>query len=421
MRILVYPHDMNMGGSQINAIEIAAEVKKMGHDVLIFGQPGALTEMVTDLGLEFIESPRVRTRPTPSIVQALRSLINDREIDILHGYEWPPALEATLAVGTRETIRAVSTVLSMSVAPFIPKHVPLMVGTEEIAALEVERGRGIVGLMEPPVDTFANAPDTEVGTANFALQWGIDLSIPIVSVVSRLAHEMKLEGILTAISVVERCNQNRPLQLLIAGNGPASQEVRSAADTANQRLGFERIILTGQLDDPRPAYAIADVALGMGGSALKAMAFQKPLIVQGEQGFWGMLTKESLDTFLWQGWYGVGAGSESGFDRLQEQLETLLSNPSLRLELGKFSRSIVVERFSIRAAAQRQIKFYQDALANQASLPEYVRSLSASSLGFARYKLERVLAKVQGRLQRDDFNAAPVAGIKAENKLGVTS
>lgn len=410
---------MNMGGSQLNAIEIAAEVKKMGHDVLIFGQPGTLTPLVADLGLEFVESPRARTRPTPSIVQALRRLMNERKIDILHGYEWPPALEATLAVGTRDASRAVSTVLSMSVAPFIPKHVPLMVGTEEIAAVERDRGRALVGLMEPPVDTTSNAPEVEVGATAFLSEWGIDPSVPVVSMVSRLAHEMKLEGILTAISVVERCNQDRPLQLLIAGDGPANKEVSNAAELVNKRLGCERIILTGQLEDPRPAYSIADVVLGMGGSALRAMAFQKPVIVQGEKGFWETLTRESLDTFLWQGWYGVGAGSATGFERLRGQLENLINSPSLQLELGNFSRTTVVERFSIHAAARRQIKFYEDAIAQKTVLTEYVRSLGGSSLGFVGYKFERTMAKVQGKLQRDDFNATPVVGSITENKSGV--
>ena len=39
VRILVYPHDLSMGGSQINAIEIGAKVRDLGHEVVIFGQP----------------------------------------------------------------------------------------------------------------------------------------------------------------------------------------------------------------------------------------------------------------------------------------------------------------------------------------------------------------------------------------------
>ncbi len=68
--------------------------------------------------------------------------------------------------------------------------------------------------------------------------------------------------------------------------------------------------MTGQMTDPRDAYAAADIMLGMGGSALRAMAFAKPLVVQGERGYWRLLTPESLDFFLDKGWYWLGDGSD---------------------------------------------------------------------------------------------------------------
>ncbi len=37
MRILVYPHDLGIGGSQINAIEMAERVQRSGHEVIVFG------------------------------------------------------------------------------------------------------------------------------------------------------------------------------------------------------------------------------------------------------------------------------------------------------------------------------------------------------------------------------------------------
>ena len=421
MKILVCPHDMNMGGSQLNAIELAAEVKKLGHDVVIFGQPGSLTQRVAELGLEFIQSPRVRFRPTPAVTRALREIIEERGIDIVHGYEWPPALEATLAVGIKRRARAVSTVLSMSVAPFIPKHVPLMVGTEQIASIERDNNRAMVCLMEPPVDTELNSPGIDVGTDSFAVQWGIDPALPVISIISRLAHEMKLEGILAAISVIERRNLAQPVQLLIAGDGPARQEVHEAAEAANRRMGAKRVILTGQLDDPRPAYLIADVVLGMGGSALRAMAFQKPLIVQGENGFWQTLSAESLHTFLWQGWYGVGIGAKPGEERLFEELSGLLNDRERRLELGKFSRATLVARFSLQVAAERQVQFYREALTQETTVTGYMRSMGSSSLAFVAYNLRRLAERARGRLQRDDFNASPVVSLNTTSESEVAA
>ena len=52
----------------------------------------------------------------------------------------------------------------------------------------------------------------------------------------------------------------------------------------------------------------------MGGSALRSLAFSKPLVVQGESGFWQLLTEATVDDFLWTGWYGVGADKTEGRD-----------------------------------------------------------------------------------------------------------
>jgi len=122
------------------------------------------------------------------------------------------------------------------------------------------------------------------------------------------------------------------------------------------------VVLTGELLDPRPAYAVADVVVGMGGSALRALAFAKPLIVQGERGFFEALTTETLPLFGWQGWYGVGVGSDSGRVRLLSALTPLLHDAGLRTERGRFGRE-VVEEYSLTRAADRQLTIYRDALA----------------------------------------------------------
>ena len=49
MRILVYPHDLGIGGSQLNAIELAAAVQRLGHEVIVYGRPGPRTRHIGEL------------------------------------------------------------------------------------------------------------------------------------------------------------------------------------------------------------------------------------------------------------------------------------------------------------------------------------------------------------------------------------
>jgi len=408
MRILVFPHDLAIGGSQLNAIELAAAVQRLGHEVLVFGRPGPLNQRIEELGLEFVPSPEPHRRPTPSVVTALVRLARERKIDIIHGYEWPPALEGLMAARRSPGTAAVATVMSMAVAPFIPKSMPILVGTQEILTAEQEFGRTLAALLEPPVDLDANNPSLDVAEQEFRAVWGLEPGAYTVVLVSRLAKELKLEGILAAIDCMGLLSQELRIQLVIAGDGPTRRLVENRARTVNEASGRRVVVLTGELEDPRAAYAVADVALGMGGSALRALAFAKPLIVQGEQGFWELLTPDSLPLFLEQGWYGVGPGSQGGADRLAQLLRGLLPDESRRESLGSFGLSTVRERFSLTRGALVLEDFYSQAI-EAAGEGTVIREAEALAR-FVGHVLATKLRRVLGPAPADDFNSRPVAG-----------
>jgi glycosyltransferase involved in cell wall biosynthesis len=409
MRVLVYPHDLSLGGSQLNAIEIAAAVQSAGHPTVIAGRPGPLVQRVQELGLEFIEMPPPGRRPSPRAVKHLIRVVDDMKIDIVHGYEWPPTLDAVLVARQRPRLSVVSTVMSMAVAPFIPKTVPLVVGTEQIRAAEMGFGRANVDTLEPPVDIDFNTTGLDLGQSAFRARWGIDDSRFTVVVVSRLAHELKLEGLLSAMDGVAGVNERVPVRLVVVGDGPARDEVSEHARAVNARHGDGTVIVVGALEDPRVAYDVADVSIGMGGSALRALAFRKPLIVQGEGGFWKLLTPESLQDFLWTGWYGIGSDPGSGVHTFSEILLRLLAEPSLREQLGRFGRETVEQRFSLEAAGRKQVQIYGNAM-NTRFAPATIRLQDAlAGARYAGYYAAKRVRRAVGRERTDDFNARPVS------------
>ena len=295
-------------------------------------------------------------------MRALGELVKQRDIDLVHGYEWTTALEAYWGARARCGVPAVATVMSMAVAPFLPRDMPLIVGTEQIAAFEGRAGRDAVAVIEPPVDLDHNVAGA-AAVAAFRSTHDLEPGAQTVVCVGRLAAELKLEGLLAAIDAVAVLDATARVQLVVVGDGPTRDTVAAAAERADARAGRRVVVLTGSLDDPRAAYAAADVCLGMGGSALRAMAFARPLIVQGEAGFWELLTPDSVDQFLWAGWYGIGDGAEHGRDRLVSLLGPLLADEERRASLGRYARSLVEGRYSLRRAAERQLELYDRALA----------------------------------------------------------
>lgn len=400
VRVIVYPHSMEMGGSQRNAIDIASSLKARGHDVLVFSPPGPLTGLVLERGLRHEVAPRPRIRPSNSVMSRLCEVAEEMNAEIVHGFEWPPAVEAVFGPYRRLNVPAVCSVMSMSVAPFLPRWLPLTVGTERILRSEQSKRRHVT-LLEPPVDTLWDRP---IGQRESKAHLGIDEDALVVVLVTRLARELKREGILAAISAVGRLASEFRVRLVIAGDGPIRAEVAAAAQRANAAAGTDVVLLTGDLPDPRRVYDAADVALGMGGSALRAMAFGKPLVVQGERGYWRLLEPASLHEFVDGGWFGIGDGAD-GAERLTALLRPLLADAASRGALGSFSRATVESRYGLEAATERLEVFYGDAIRRNRSDPRATRGLLGPYLSVTRYELERKAKRRLSGVPSDDFNS----------------
>lgn len=401
MRLLVHVNTLEIGGSQTNAVDLAVQMAKRGHHVVLFGPQGPLADRATLHGVVYEQAPdHPKLRPSPAVIRALLSAVDRHGIEVTHGYEWPPILECVYGPGLRRGTAVVGTVMSMGVAPFIPRHVPLVVGTANIRDQEATH-RARVELLEPPVDLELDNPGLNYPDIRAELGATDEL---LVVVVGRIALELKLEGLLSAVEAVRRLGRAIPLRLVIVGDGPARGEVAAAAAAANRDVGRTVVDVIGSRSDPRPWYAGADVSLGMGGSALRAMAFGKPLVVQGEKGFWRLLTPEALPEFLRQGWYGIGDG-RPGAEDLITYLCELAARPELRAELGQFGRAVVEERFSLDQAADVQERIYEESAGSAISWSQAPRLLAWPLTQVLAYELRRRSRRRLGRGATDDFNA----------------
>jgi glycosyltransferase involved in cell wall biosynthesis len=416
VKLVLYPHVLEIGGSQLGALDLASSLVNLGHEVVVFGQPGPLVDRIRRLGLEYIPAPAPRGRPSPPVMRALGQLVRRRRIDLVHGFEWTAALEAYWGPRALFGVPAVGSVMSMAVAPFMPHDMPLIVATDQIADYERRHGRALVDVIEPAVDVRHDSPDA-VDPAEFVRRYALDPEALTIICVARLAVELKLEGLLVAIDTVADLARHKPLQLVVVGDGEARDTVTQWAERANARAGRRVVILTGSLDDPRPAHAVADLALGMGTSALRAAAFRTPVIVQGERGFWELLTPDTEAQFLWTGWYGVGDRPDEGRGRLEAALRQL-DNPSRRRQLGEYSRQLIEKRFSLERATHLHVKLYERALADApVRLATWLRPGSRSAGRLAVYRTRRRFDWLRGSSSRDDFNSNPVAAV-APNAAG---
>ncbi|ASY65982.1 Glycosyl transferase, group 1 family protein (plasmid) [Sinorhizobium sojae CCBAU 05684] len=361
MRLLVYPHELSIGGSQINAIDLASAVANAGHDVVVYGVPGPLISYIEERGLRYIPARRLRYRPAPSRIVQLAALASRERIDLIHAYEWPTCLDAYYGAGLFLNVPLLCTVLSMQVMPHVPASVPLIMGTRELGAQARKVHRGRVWVLEPPIDVERDTPFVD-GKA-FRSRHRVANDEFLVVSVSRLAVDLKLDALVRAIDAADLLAGSYSLKLVLLGDGPAREALTTRASAVNRRHGREVVILPGADLDPRSAYAAADLVLGMGSSALRALSIGRPLIVQGEEAFSEVFEPSTCELFLRQGFYGLAEGAV-GARRLAAQVESLIRDPGRRAALAHFGREMVAKRFSLQRAADLQLDIYRQILAD---------------------------------------------------------
>jgi glycosyltransferase involved in cell wall biosynthesis len=378
MNVLVRVHNMEIGGSQINAIDLAAGVRDLGYDVVTFGEHGALEEHIERRRLPFVPAAGHGPRSLAAIGELTR-VARSLRTDLIHAYEYYPSLESFYGPHAVARIPMLATVLSMTVPRFLPRSVPLVVGTEALGAESRRAWRAPVVVIEPPIDTEENAPRAGAAeTASFERRLGID-GLPTVVVVSRLTREMKLESVEAAIEAVASLHPSIPARLVIVGTGDAADRLAAHAQRVNERLGQRAIVVAGPMVDPRPAYAVSDVIVGMGSSAIRGMAFAKPVVVVGERGFCELVSPGTIEKFLAAGFYGLGNGGDAA-PILAGHLKRLFSEPAEREALGRFGIELVGARYNLRSAAARLEHLYRRVASRG---PNYMGVVSdTASIGF---------------------------------------
>lgn len=359
MRILIGLHHVTLGGDTINAVELGSRLRDRGHDVTLFAftSPVANDDEAPLLRMANAHGISVHTFRRPrglwariDLVRQLRDYARSARFDIVHTFGHQDTYYAFIATFGLAAVPLIVNDYNNTLTRALPRRVPLIAGTRDVLDQARKLRSGPAYLIEPPVDVDLNAPGA-VDPASFRRKYGIAPSDILLVMVSRLVRTMKSEGLRGAIDAV-RLLDDPSVRLILVGDGEARTELAERADKVNAELGRKAVLLIGAVTDPRPAYAAADIVLGMGHSGLRGMAFAKALVIVGERGFCLPLSPDALQHVDGIGVYGVGDGTDIASE-LAAALLPLVHDGGLRHELGSFGRSVVCDRYSLATATDR--------------------------------------------------------------------
>lgn len=365
LSVVIGLEGLALGGCPINALDLGRSLRASGHRVSVF----AIDEDVKVSLLPYAASCGFDPRVLPSEggvvgrARQIRSFAEEVDADVVHVFGPWLGPAASIAAATRTKQVAVVTNWTMENVYFTPRYTPMIVGTNRLAEDLRSRWPGQVWLMEPPVDLVADSSDPQRGFA-FRSEYGLTGDVVVAVVVTRVDAHMKAESLTYAIEACARLANPR-LRLVIVGDGDAFPAIHRLAMAVNRQLGWTGVVLTGALTDPRGAYDAADICLGMGGSALRALAHGKPLVVLGENGFARPFDPSTTSHFYQVGFFGA----ETQLDpvgHLAREVDRLVGSRD-REALGSFGLNEVRRRFGLEVMTARLERIYHDSLASMPS------------------------------------------------------
>lgn len=341
MRVLVMPKNLEIGGTQLHAIDVASELSHRGVEIRVLAEPGPLIKILVDKGIEWkpLDSPDSRLLRFATIAKEVRTY----QPDVIHAYEVRAILDACLSARLCRRTSVLGSILSTRVPWFLPESVPLTVGMPELAEFTRRWRTGRTALIESPIDPGLATSET------FPAEGQLEDDKIVLVLVSRLVEPFKREGILRTISAMHELGPKK-YRLFIVGDGPARPIFERAATALNDGLGDEVVRFTGAMTDPTPALAAAHAVVGNGVSTIRSAAAGKPTVVVGREGFSEVVTPDVVESLRQRGFYGVGAGLAPD-DALPGQIEMALA-PDRKHDLDKIAHAIV-DRYAIESVGLR--------------------------------------------------------------------
>ncbi len=361
-KVLVQVNSLALGGTQINAVDFAAEVAAYGYESVLVGPSDTLPDgpSLFDVAHERGVQLGAFDRPTSTVpgALALAALAREHHADLVHVYgSWTsrPAWWGPCLMGRRPLVL---TVYEMAVDSMTPRNTELIVGTKYLEVELVARPGG-VRLISPPVDTRRDDSHVVSGSA-WVKSLGLDPENLRIVMVTRLDEEMKATAVSHAIRAVGGL-ANMKVDLIIVGTGDAEIRLRGLADQVNASRRRHGIVLAGPMSDPRCAYAAADIVIGMGGSAARSLSFGKSLVVSGEAGWFRTFNPES-SAELFRNSFWSPESMRDPVGELRRILFLLLADPGKRSLLGRYGREFALQNFGLPGMAKRLVDTYDSAL-----------------------------------------------------------
>ncbi|WP_101385353.1 glycosyltransferase [Kitasatospora sp. GP30] len=359
------------GGVARVVTDLVRGQRAAGHRVVLAcPSTGRLSREAMAAGAELLDWP-ARRSPGPSVLTeaaALRRLVRQAGPDVVHLHSAKAGLAGRLAVRGRVptvfqphawSFAAATGVLADASTRW--ERYATRWATSVLCVSEQERADGLMASINADYTVIPNGVDlTHYTLAEHAerraarLSLGLDLNEPLAVCVGRLCRQKGQDLLLAAWPAVAR--RVPGARLALVGGGPDAPVLAAQARALPEPY---RVRLTGDVPDPRPWLAAADLVVlpsrweGMALAPLEAMATGRPVLLTDVPGAREQLPPDD---------HQVGLIPANDPAALTNALAAALADPLECARRGAAARAWVRERHDISTVIARVSKLYQESI-----------------------------------------------------------
>jgi len=374
MKILVVVGKAVLGGHVISAFTVARHLKKRGHTVLFAGGRSKLSEVIEkelpflDLeiplfhgGLDYDHGGREAyfTWKSFGIIPKLRKIIRDHNIDILHAFDARAYVHSCIAALLEK--KPITCTLCGGVDPYynIPAARKIIVFSEEQRNKMLRQYKWKYNRVEV-IRTRVDIEKIMQKRSPLPVELTLDPDIPAIMMISSFdgTKEDSIRHVVHSLELL--LNKEVKFQIVfIGGRGAFFEGMKELGDRINTRCRKKVFWFTGPVIDAYKLLQHASIVLGVGRSAFEGMAYGKPTIVVGANGFAGVVSEKNIEDIAYYNFSGRNQGSTNMPDQLASAITTLLSDANYQKKVGQFGRKFVFEEIDVRTGISRIESVYQ--------------------------------------------------------------
>jgi len=364
-KILMATMGLDIGGAETHIVELAKQLRVMGHDVVVVSNGGVYVPEIEAAGIRHYEAPLHRRsigcmRRSLSV---LRQVIRQEKPDVVHAHARIPGFLCGIlhrSMGFPFVTTAHWVFQTSGGLRYLTNWGQRTIAVSDDIKAYLVREYGIpaehISVTINGIDTDKFSP--EVSGARMLAEFGLDPEKPVVSYVSRMDADRALVA-RQLIEIAPELDKRVPgVQLLIAGGGNVFDELNGMAAQVNEQLGRRMIAMTGPRTDINEIVAAGDMFVGVSRAALEAMAAAKPVIVAGNEGYQGLFGPDKLEEARLGNFCCRGL-ELSATQRLLDDVVSTLTLPKERRDgLGAYGRQVIFDYYSVRRMAQDCLDMY---------------------------------------------------------------